>query len=110
MTDDITREPLARAVLTTLARTRGPNDPLGSLARTVLGGDMDLRTAASVSWHGTALHASFTEALDHRDALSADQRAEFERQAQRLREAGDQAVLDPNGATDDNHHQEGRQA
>ncbi len=39
VTDDITREPLARAVLSKLARTRGPNDPLGSLAHTVLSGE-----------------------------------------------------------------------
>ena len=94
MTDDITREPLARALLTTLARSRGANDPLGSLARTVLTGDMDLRTAASVSWHADALHASFGEAMTQRDALSPEQRAEYERQAHQLRDTSDQASPD----------------
>ncbi|MFE9960506.1 hypothetical protein [Micromonospora sp. NPDC005299] len=86
MTDDIARDPLARALLTTLARSRGTNDPLGSLARTVLTGDLDLRTAAAVSWHSDALQASFTEAMTRRDALSPDQRAEYERHARQLRD------------------------
>ncbi|MEU3454063.1 hypothetical protein ABZ671_10715 [Micromonospora sp. NPDC006766] len=94
MTDDITREPLARALLASLARSRGANDPLGSLARTVLSGDKNLRTAASVSWHGIALQASFAEAMARRDALSPEQRAEYERQAQQLRDANDQASPD----------------
>ncbi|QGN48615.1 hypothetical protein GKC29_18470 [Micromonospora sp. WMMC415] len=100
MTDDITREPLARAVLATLARTRGPNDPLGSLARTVLGGEADLRTAVSMSWHGAALDAAFTEALAQRDTLSPEQRGEFERQAQQLRGIDDQELLDVEDQSD----------
>jgi hypothetical protein len=100
VTDDITREPLARALLTTLARTRGPNDPLGSLAHTVLSGETDLRTAASMSWYGAALHASFAESLARHDALTPDQRAEVERQAQQLRLAGNQPLPDPDSGND----------
>ncbi|RKF24673.1 hypothetical protein [Micromonospora globbae] len=88
MTDEILRQPLARAVLTTLARSRGGDDPLGSLARTVLGGEADLRAAAAFSWHGRALDDAFTASLNERDALPRDERAEWERQAQQLRDAG----------------------
>jgi hypothetical protein len=88
MTDDIHQQPLARAVLTTLARSRGGDDPLGSLARTVLRGEADLRTAAAFSWHGRALDDAFTASLSGRDAIPQDERAEWERQAQQLREAG----------------------
>ena len=88
MTDDIHHQPLARAVLTALARNRGGDDPLGSLARTVLRGEADLRTAATFSGHGRALDDAFTASLTDRDALTREERAEWERQAQRLREAG----------------------
>ncbi|MGC4750582.1 hypothetical protein ACLQ28_33710 [Micromonospora sp. DT201] len=88
MIDEIHRQPLARAVLTTLAKSRAGNDPLGSLARTVLSGEADLRTAATFSWHGQALDDAFTASLNERDALTRDERIEWERQAQQLREAG----------------------
>ncbi|MFC8850699.1 MULTISPECIES: hypothetical protein [unclassified Micromonospora] len=88
MTDEIHREPLARAVLTTLARSRSGDDPLGSLARTVLSGEADLRTAVGYSWHGRALGDAFTASLNERNALTRDERAEWERQAQQLRGAG----------------------
>ncbi|NYF58553.1 hypothetical protein [Micromonospora purpureochromogenes] len=88
MTDEIHRQPLARAVLTTLARSRGGDDPLGSLARTVLSGEADLRTAVEFSWHGRALDDAFTASLNERDALPREERAEWERQAQQLRDAG----------------------
>ncbi|MER5337947.1 hypothetical protein [Micromonospora sp. NPDC002717] len=88
MTDEIHRQPLARAVLTALARSRGGDDPLGSLARTVLRGEADLRTAATFSWHGRALDDAFTASLNERDSLTRDERAEWERQAQQLRDAG----------------------
>jgi len=94
MTNDITQEPLARALFTTLARSRSANDPLGSLARTVLNGDMGLRAAASVSWHSNALHASFAKSMTRHDALSPGQRAEYERQAHRLREATNHTLPD----------------
>ncbi|WP_320069032.1 hypothetical protein [Micromonospora sp. RTGN7] len=107
MTDDITREPLARAVLTALARTRGPNDALGSLARTVLSGEADLRAAATHSWHGAALDTAFTEALTKQDALTPDQRTEIQRHAQLLRNA-DPASLNPNDRDDAEHPEESR--
>lgn len=88
MTDEIHRQPLARAVLTTLARSRGGDDPLGSLARTVLNGEADLRTAVSFSWHGRALDDAFAASLREREAVSQEERAEWERQAQQLRDAG----------------------
>jgi hypothetical protein len=88
MTDQIHRQPLARAVLKTLARSRGADDPLGSLARTVLTGEADLRTAAAFSWHGRALDDAFTTSLGERDALTRDERTEWEKQAQQLHDAG----------------------
>jgi hypothetical protein len=90
MTEDITQQPLARAVLANLARTRGGDDPLGSLARTVLGGEADLRAAATSSWHGQALGDAFTESLARRDDLTPTERAEIERQARELRNVGEQ--------------------
>ncbi|RUL89867.1 hypothetical protein [Verrucosispora sp. FIM060022] len=104
MTDEIHRQPLARAVLTALARTRGGDDPLGSLARTVLHGEADLRTAATHSWHGRALGDAFTASLHQRETIPADQRAEWERQAQRLRDAGAALTVEaapPDGAAGD---------
>ncbi|MGN9811373.1 hypothetical protein ACTMSW_18670 [Micromonospora sp. BQ11] len=94
MTDEIHRQPLARAVLTTLARNRGSDDPLGSLARTVLRGEADLRTAVGFSWHGRALDDAFTASLTERESLSQDERAEWEQQAQQLREAGDALTVE----------------
>ncbi|WBC08886.1 hypothetical protein [Micromonospora sp. WMMA1947] len=88
MTDEIHRQPLARAVLTTLARSRGRDDPLGSLAHTVLSGEADLRTAAAFSWHGRALDDAFAASLREREALSREERADWEQQAQLLRYAG----------------------
>ncbi|WBB91448.1 hypothetical protein [Verrucosispora sp. WMMC514] len=109
MNDDITQEPLARAVLAKLARTRGPDDPLGSLARTVLSGDADLRTAASISWYGTALHASFEEAMARRDTMSPQERAEHDRQARLLRDAGDDLTVPDEDDTEDEERPEGGQ-
>ncbi|MBQ1041481.1 hypothetical protein KBX03_03065 [Micromonospora sp. C72] len=94
MTDETYRQPLARAVLTTIARSRGGNDPLGSLAGTVLRGEADLRTAIQFSWHGRALDDAFTASLAERDAIPRDERAEWERQAQQLREAGAALTVD----------------
>ncbi|MEU1590552.1 hypothetical protein [Micromonospora sp. NPDC005710] len=94
MTDEIHRQPLARAILTTLAKSRAGNDPLGSLARTVLSGEADLRTAATFSWHGQALDDAFTASLNERDALTRDERIEWERQAQQLREAGAELTVE----------------
>ncbi|WP_328383680.1 hypothetical protein OHQ88_14195 [Micromonospora zamorensis] len=94
MTDEIHRQPLARAVLTTLAKSRAGNDPLGSLARTVLSGEADLRAAAMFSWHGQALDDAFTASLNERDALTRDERIEWERQAQQLREAGAELTVE----------------
>ncbi|OKJ42075.1 hypothetical protein AMK25_22380 [Micromonospora sp. TSRI0369] len=108
MTDDITRDPLARAVLATLAHSRGPDDPLGSLAHTVLSGEADLRTAASMSWHGTALHAEFAEAMARRDAMAPEERAEFERQARLLHNAGDSAFPDSDGTAGPDRPEEER--
>ena len=94
MTDEIHHQPLARAVLATLARSRSGNDPLGSLARTVLRGEADLRTAIEFSWHGRALDDAFTASLAERDAVPREERADWERQAQQLREAGAALTVD----------------
>lgn len=102
MTEDITQQPLARAVLATLAKTRGGDDPLGSLARTVLGGEADLRTATTFSWHGRALGDALGESLARRDDLTPAERAEFERQAGQLRDAGEQLTIEADGTDADN--------
>ncbi|MFY1583551.1 hypothetical protein ACN267_03500 [Micromonospora sp. WMMD734] len=94
MTDEVHRQALAQAVLTTVARSRGNDDPLGSLASTVLRGEADLRTALGVSWHGRASEKAFTVSLAEREAMSADERAEWQRQAQRLRDAGPALAVD----------------
>ncbi|RKR91981.1 hypothetical protein BDK92_6412 [Micromonospora pisi] len=94
MTDDISQQPLARAVLKALTRTRGANDPLGSLARSVLGGEVNLRAAAGHSWYGQALGDAFAESLAQRDDLAPAERVEIDRQAGRLRDAGEQSRVD----------------
>ncbi|WP_343898617.1 BTAD domain-containing putative transcriptional regulator, partial [Micromonospora gifhornensis] len=66
-----------------------------SLARTVLRGEADLRTAATHSWHGRALGDAFTASLTERATIPADQRAEWERQAQLLRDAGAALTVEP---------------
>lgn len=105
MKGNITQEPLARAVLAKLARTRGVNDPLGSLARAALDGEAELRTAATMSWHGAGLQASFEEAMARRGAMTQDELAEHSRQTQLLLSATDLAVLDE----DDDPRPEGGQ-
>ncbi|MEV4629343.1 hypothetical protein AB0J90_24085 [Micromonospora sp. NPDC049523] len=109
MTEDITQQPLARAVLARLARTRSGDDPLGSLARTVLAGDADLRTAVTHSWHGGALGEAFTEALNRRNELTPTERAQVERQAQQLRDADEQPSADTAGNRGEGPDKEGGQ-
>ncbi|WP_326557642.1 hypothetical protein [Micromonospora sp. NBC_01796] len=99
MAEDITQQPLARAVLSTLARNRGKDDPLGSLARTVLTGEAGLRAAAAHSWHGQALGDAFTESLTRQGDLTATERAEIELQARELQDADTDATAHP-GHTD----------
>jgi hypothetical protein len=81
MSGGLADEPLARAVLRHLADTRGKDDPMGSLARTVLSGEAGLREAANDPWHAQGMAAAF--AKSQRD-LSADERARYEREARRL--------------------------
>jgi len=89
MSGDIAEEPLARSVLRHLAATRGADDPLGSLARTVIGGEATLRDAAANSWHSQGLATSLEAALEERDRMSSERLAEFEHAAQRLRSGPD---------------------
>jgi hypothetical protein len=84
MDGDIAEQQLARAVLRHLAASRDANDPLGSFARTVISGEASLRTAANFSWHSEALAAAAVEARE----MTAEQRAEFEREAEKLRDEG----------------------
>lgn len=77
--------PLAAGLLHHLAGTRGPGDPLGSLARTVLSGQADLRRAVTWSWHGEALMSAYAAALRERDRMPAADRAAYEKQAAALR-------------------------
>jgi hypothetical protein len=85
--DDVGQQPLVRAVLGHLAATRG-TDPLGSLARTVPGGEADLRTAAAHPWHGQALGPAFADALQAQRRLSPQQRDDIEGMARRFCDAG----------------------
>jgi hypothetical protein len=81
MTSD---DPLAEALLRHLATTRGPADPLGSLSRTVLSGQANLREAVTWSWHGEALMSAYAAALRERERMSAAERAAYEQQAFRI--------------------------
>lgn len=97
MNGDLTEQPMARAVLRHLAATRGRDDPMGSLARTVLSGEASLRTAASDPWHGQGLASAMQKAVEEQNSMSPEQRAEYERAAQRLR-SGD---AEDNGTAED---------
>ena len=83
-------DPLTLGVLRHLATTRGPDDPLGSLARSVLSGQANLREAVTWSWHGEAMAAAFTTAQRERDRMTPAERAEYDEQA-----AAAQAALRP---------------
>lgn len=85
MDDDITRQPLAQALLRHLAATRGRNDALGSFARTVISGEASLRAAADFPWHSEALAAAATTAQDEQHRMPAEQRGRYERDAENLR-------------------------
>jgi hypothetical protein len=76
-----TDDPLAAGLLNHLATTRGPADPLGSLARGVLSGQTGLRQSVTCSWHGEALIAAYVAALRERERMSASERAAYDRQA-----------------------------
>jgi hypothetical protein len=95
MSGEIVEQPLARAVLRHLAATRGKDDPMGSLARTVLTGEASLRTAAGDPWHGQGLATAMQQAIDEQNRMSPQQRAEYQR-AQQLRtaEAADDDAAD----------------
>lgn len=80
-------DPIARSVLRHLAATRGPDDPLGSLARRVLSGDAGLRESVTWSWHGEAMAVAFDTALHDRDRMTPAERAEYERQAAAVQSA-----------------------
>lgn len=87
--------PLAEAVFKHLASERGENDPLGSLARTVLDGSATPREAAAHSWHSLGLLTSLESSLVERDHLDADEKAEFEDQAAELLSRFGPAVARP---------------
>jgi hypothetical protein len=85
MNGDITEDPLARAVLRHLAAPHSGNEPLGSLARTVLNGEASLRAAANHPWHSQALAAAAQAARAEQNRMSAEERADMKRAADRLR-------------------------
>ncbi|MBB2943269.1 hypothetical protein FB565_002982 [Actinoplanes lutulentus] len=91
-------EPLAQAVMRHLADTRGKDDPLGSLARSVLSGESTLRGAVRSSWYGEGLATAAADGLRAQDSFSFDQRAAVERDAARLRSRSDTA--DPTSGGD----------
>lgn len=98
MTGDIAEQPLARAVLRHLAATRGKDDPMGSLARTVLTGEASLRTAANNPWHAQGLAAAMQKAIDEQTRMTPEQRTEYERAGQRLRPASAEGDSDLAGS------------
>jgi hypothetical protein len=85
MNGDIAEDPVARALLRHMAGTRGKDDPIGSLARTVLTGEATLRTAAALPWHSDGLATSLAAATEERNRMSPEQRLAYERDAERLR-------------------------
>lgn len=84
MNGDIAEDPLARAILRHMAATRGKDDPIGSLARTVLNGETTLQAAALDTWHSQGLATAFQKAQEEQEHLSPEQRAAYERDAARL--------------------------
>ena len=86
MNGDITQDPLARAVLQHLAGTRQKDDPLGSLARTVLDGEAKLREAANDPWHSQGLAAAAKAAVEEQSGMSPEQRNEIEQSGRRLQQ------------------------
>lgn len=84
MNEDVARQPLARALLRHLATTRGSDDPLGSFARTVIDGEASLRGAADFPWHSDALVAAAAKAHDEPQRMTAEQRAQYERDTENL--------------------------
>jgi hypothetical protein len=89
MSGDLTQQRLARAVMRHLADTRGPDDPMGSLAHTVLSGEATLHEAANASWHGEGLAVAFQGAVEELRGTLPEKLAEYERDAARLRESVD---------------------
>jgi hypothetical protein len=81
-------DPLVRSLLRHSAASRYDDDAMSSLARRVLSGETTLRAAASDRYHGEGLASTFEAALRERAGLTAEQRAEYERQAEQLRDAG----------------------
>lgn len=88
MRTDIAGQPLAGALLRHLAATRGPDDPLGSLARAVVTGEAGLREAAAHSWHAEGLLTSFQAAMDERARMPGEQLDAYDRAARRLEVTG----------------------
>jgi hypothetical protein len=68
-----------------LATTRGADDALGSFARTVISGEAPLRAAADFPWHSDALATAAANAQREQDEMTPEQRAEYERIAERMR-------------------------
>ncbi|BCJ40399.1 hypothetical protein GCM10010168_32590 [Actinoplanes ianthinogenes] len=98
MSRRIGEQPLAQAVLEHLAEKRpGTQDPVGSFARTVLNGEATLSEAAAFSWHAGGLEDAFRQAEEDRKALPAEERAEFDQQASRLREQQSSGQFDGRG-------------
>ncbi|MEO3748961.1 hypothetical protein [Plantactinospora sp. B5E13] len=100
MPDDISQQPLARALLAKLAQMRDEDHPLGGLAKSVLSGELGLREAGSQSWHGQGLGEAFAQYAADRQWLSTDQLADVEQQAGQLRAAGDDLTVEPDDVVD----------
>jgi hypothetical protein len=77
--------PVALALLRHLAATRGPDDPVGSMARGVLSGRAGLRESVTCSWHGEALTAAYAAARSEQERMTPAERAAYDGQAAALR-------------------------
>jgi len=84
----IENDPLVRSLLRHVAASQREDDPMSSLARSVLSRETTLRAAASDPYHGEGLASAFEAALRERANLTAEQHAEYERQAEQLRNGG----------------------
>lgn len=80
-----TDDALALGLLNHLATTRGAADPLGSLSRSVLSGQANMRQAVTWSWHGEALMSAFAAAQRERERMTPAERAAYDRQADEIR-------------------------
>lgn len=99
MDENLRRDSLARALFQHLSEKHDKNDPLGSLARTVLNGEANLYEAAQFSWHADGLAKAIATSLEGLEKISAEQCAAFNREATQYRERLEEPHNANGGAT-----------